>query len=43
MASGAMLNECAVDSSEAERAPPRSATVARRGELEVEVGLARLV
>ncbi|WKY13209.1 hypothetical protein Q1695_004204 [Nippostrongylus brasiliensis] len=38
MASGAMLNECAVDSSEAERAPPRSATVARRGELEVEGG-----
>ncbi|VDO27092.1 unnamed protein product [Haemonchus placei] len=37
-ASGAMLNECAVDSSEAERAPPRSATVARRGELEVEGG-----
>ncbi|RCN34428.1 hypothetical protein ANCCAN_19733 [Ancylostoma caninum] len=36
--SGALLNECAVDSEEAERAPPRSATLARRGELEVEGG-----
>ncbi|VDP35026.1 unnamed protein product [Heligmosomoides polygyrus] len=36
--SGAMLNVCAFDSSEIERAPPRSATVARRGELEFEGG-----
>ncbi|EYC21716.1 hypothetical protein Y032_0018g3496 [Ancylostoma ceylanicum] len=36
--SGALLNECAMDSEEAERAPPRSATLARRGELEVEGG-----
>ncbi|VDK79481.1 unnamed protein product [Cylicostephanus goldi] len=36
--SGALLNECSVDSEEAERAPPRSATLARRGELEFEGG-----
>ncbi|CAJ0590610.1 unnamed protein product [Cylicocyclus nassatus] len=36
--SGALLNECTVDSEEAERAPPRSATLARRGELEFEGG-----
>ncbi|KHJ92829.1 hypothetical protein OESDEN_07268 [Oesophagostomum dentatum] len=36
--SGALLNECSADSEEAERAPPRSATLARRGELEFEGG-----
>ncbi|ETN82298.1 hypothetical protein NECAME_02035 [Necator americanus] len=36
--SGSLLNECTTDSEEAERAPPRSATLARRGELEVEGG-----